>query len=138
MKFFAIFQSFREGGFIRSFFLTARRTNQEGPPFLLTPPSLRTPPLYFAVQNTEEEGESTLPLIADSIISFYCFCFNPLALRALPLYSLTETQGERVNSITFIAGIFNPFPRRYTPQLSPIFSCATPRNAAGQGEKVEC
>ena len=54
----------------------------------LTPPSLRTPPLYFAVQNTEEEGESNPPLIADSINSFYCFCFNPFALRALPLYSL--------------------------------------------------
>ena len=30
----------------------------------LTPPSLRTPPLYFAVQNTGEVGESNLPLIA--------------------------------------------------------------------------
>ena len=30
----------------------------------LTPPSLRTPPLYFALQNTEEEGESNPPLIA--------------------------------------------------------------------------
>ena len=30
----------------------------------LTPPSLRTPPLYFAVQNAGEEGESNLPLIA--------------------------------------------------------------------------
>ena len=29
-----------------------------------------------------------------------CFCLysNPLALRALPLYSLTETQGERIES----------------------------------------
>ena len=73
-------------------------------------------------------------------VSYFCstIVFNPLALRALPLYSLTETQGERKgNSITSIVGIFNPFPRRYTPQLSPIFSCATPRNAAGQGEKVE-
>ena len=34
MKFFAIFQSFREGGFIRLFFLVARRTNQEAPPRL--------------------------------------------------------------------------------------------------------
>ena len=34
MKFFAIFQSFREGGFIRLFFLVARRTNQEAPPQL--------------------------------------------------------------------------------------------------------
>ena len=67
---------------IRLFFSTARRTNQEAPPQLsgaclysnpplllslrvfLTPPSLRTPPLYFAAQNTEEEGESNLPLIA--------------------------------------------------------------------------
>ena len=30
----------------------------------VTPPSLRTPPLYFAVQNTEEEIESNPPLIA--------------------------------------------------------------------------
>ena len=30
----------------------------------LTPPSLRTPPLYFAVQNAGEEGESNPPLIA--------------------------------------------------------------------------
>ena len=68
--------------FICSFFSTARRMNQEAPPQLsgaclysnpplllslrvfLTPPSLRTPPLYFAVQNAGEEGESNLPLIA--------------------------------------------------------------------------
>ena len=63
----------------------------------------------------------------------YCR-FNPLALWALPLYSLTETQGERrVNSITSIVGIFNPSPRRYAPQFSPIFSCTTPRNASGHG-----
>ena len=31
---------------------------------LLTPPSLRTPPLYFALQNAGEEGESNPPLIA--------------------------------------------------------------------------
>ena len=62
------------------------------------------------------------------------FRFNPLALRALPLYSLTETQGERrVNSITPTSGIFNPSPRRYAPQFSPIFSCTTPRNASGHG-----
>ena len=42
---------------ICSFFSATRRTNQEAPPFLLTPPSLRTPPLYFALQNTGEEGE---------------------------------------------------------------------------------
>ena len=55
MKFFAIFQSFREGGFIRSFFLTARRTNPEGLPFFINPSVLRPPPLYFALQNTGEE-----------------------------------------------------------------------------------
>ena len=27
--------------------------------------------------------------------------FNPLALRALPLYSLTETQGERIEKWSF-------------------------------------
>ena len=58
---------------------------------------------------------------------------NSLALWALPLYSLTETQGERrVNSIISIAGIFNPSPRRYTPHLPYIF-CATHRNASGHG-----
>ena len=37
------------------------------------------------------------------------FYFNPLALWALPLYSLTETQGERrVNSITSNSGILTP------------------------------
>ena len=64
----------------------------------------------------------------------YFFYFNPLAPWALPLYSLTETQGERrVNSITSIAGLFNPSPRRYAPQFSPIFSCTPPRNASGHG-----
>jgi len=43
-------------------------------------------------------------------------------------------QGERrVNSITSIAGIFNPSPRRYTPHLPYIF-CATHRNASGHGK----
>ena len=52
-----------------------------------------------------------------------CLYSNPLALWALPLYSLTETQGERrVNSITSIAGIFNPSPSRYTPHLPYIFA----------------
>ena len=34
----------------------------------LTPPSLRTPPLYFAVQNTEEEGEMYSPFASSSIL----------------------------------------------------------------------
>ena len=53
---------------------------------IFNPSVLRTPPLYFTMQNTGEEGESNPPLIADSINSFYCFCFNPFALRALSLY----------------------------------------------------
>ena len=50
----------------------------------------------------------TLYLICDVqkvwVIFFY---FNPLALRALPLYSLTETQGERDmhHSVPVIEGI---------------------------------
>ena len=49
---------------IRSFFLAARGMNPEGLPFFINPSVLRTPPLYFAVQNAGEEGESNLPLIA--------------------------------------------------------------------------
>ena len=41
-----------------------------------------------------------------------------------PYIPCRNTGGERVNSITSIAGIFNPSPRRYTPQLSPIFCVA--------------
>ena len=53
------------------------------------------PPLYFAVQNTEEEFKSNPPFIADLIISFYCFCFDPLALRVLPLiFPYGNTGGE--------------------------------------------
>ena len=44
----------------------------------LTPPSCGHSPLYFALQNTGEECE----------IQYFCstIVFNPLALRALPLY----------------------------------------------------
>ena len=66
----------------------------------------------------------------------YIFSIStPLALRALPLYSLTETQGERRgNSITSIVGIFNPSPRRYTPHLPYILCYKTPRKATGHGK----
>ena len=74
------------------------------------PSVLRTPPLYFAVQNTEEEFKSNPPFIADLIISFYCFCFDPLALRVFPLYSLTETQGKRLRCIPL-----SPLLRFYEP-----------------------
>ena len=85
-----------------------------------------------------EEGEGNPPFITDLIISFYCFCFNPLALWALPLYSLTETQGERrANSITFASGLFNP---SVLTDTSPIFYDAKhPVRLRGTaGERVRC
>ena len=127
--------------FICSFFSAARRTNQEAPPRLsgfwvchygrrrglrnsLRSDSPRPFSSVFLVTSPPDKGG----IGGSSLYS------NPLALWALPLYSLTETQGERrVNSITSIAGLFNPSPRRYTPQLSPIFSCTTLRNASGHG-----
>ena len=61
------------------------------------------------------------------------FFSTPSVLWTLPLYRCT-TQGERrFTSITFTTGVFNPSPRRYAPQFSPIFSCTTPRNASGHG-----
>ena len=40
-------------------------------------------------------------------VSYFCstIVFNPLALRALPLYSLTETQGERIERGILCFGI---------------------------------
>ena len=126
--------------FICSFFSAARRTNQEAPPRLsgfwvchygrrrglrnsLRSDSPRPFSSVFLVTSPPDKGG----IGGSSLYS------NPLALWALPLYSLTETQGERrVNSS--IAGLFNPSPRRYTPQLSPIFFCATHRNASGHGK----
>ena len=123
----------------RLFFSTARRTNQEAPPQLsgfwvcrrsrrrglrnsLRSDSPRPFSSVFLVTSPPDKGG----IGGSSLYS------NPLALWALPLYSLTETQGERrVNSITSIAGLFNPSPRRYAPQFSPIFSC---ENTGEEGE----
>ena len=105
--------------FICSFFSTARRMNQEAPPQLsgaclysnpplllslrvfLTPPSLRTPPLYFAVQNAGEEGESNLPLIAVQYSAY------------------GARQGEKVilDFVTATADIFLTPPSLRTPPL---------------------
>ena len=58
-----------------------------------------------------------------------------------PPIFLVGTQGERrVNSITSTSGIFNPSPRRYAPQFSPIF-CVTKhpvrlRGTAGRSLEV--
>ena len=124
--------------FICSFFSTARRTNQEAPPQLsgfwvrrygrrrglrnsLRSDSPRPFPSVFLATSPPDKGG----------IGGSCLYFNLFALRALSLYSRTETQGERrVNSITPTSGIFNPSPRRYAPQFSPIFSCEN------TGEKV--
>ena len=124
--------------FICSFFSTARRTNQEAPPRLSG---------FWVCRRSRRRGlrnslrsDSPRPFSSVSLatsppdkggIGGSCLYSNPLALWALPLYSLTETQGERRgNSITSIAGIFNPTPRRYAPQLSPIF-CVTKRRGGG-------
>ena len=104
---------------IRLFFLAARGMNPEGLPQLsgaclysnpslllslrvfLTPPSLRTPPLYFALQNTEEEGESNLPLIAVQYSAY------------------GARQGEKVilDFVTATADIFLTPPSLRTPPL---------------------
>ena len=78
--------------------------------YFLTPPSLVTPPLYFAMQNTGEEV-NTLRCIV--------FVF-------LPLYFLTETPRsatghgrEEVNTLRCIVFVFHPppiFPYGNTPQ----------------------
>ena len=128
---------------IRLFFLAARGMNPEGLPQLSGFWACR----YGRRRGLRNSLRSDSPRPFSSVflatsppdkggIGGSCLYSNPFALRALPLYSLTETQGERrVNSITSNSGIFNPSPRRYAPQFSPIFSCATPRNASGHGRE---
>ena len=76
----------------------------------LTPPSLRTPPLYFAVQNAGEEGESNLPLIAvqysaygarqgekvilDFVTATADIFLTPPSFGHLPYILLCKTQGR--------------------------------------------
>ena len=61
-----------------------------------TPPSLRTPPLYFAAQNTEEEGESNPLFIA--VKCTYIALSHPVMPRdtagrsvRVPLYYYTDS-----------------------------------------------
>ena len=71
----------------------------------------RTPPLYFVWQNTGEEGESNLPLIAVrcpaygaqqgrslevALYSFAIFLFQPPLPLGTPPIFLVGTQGERL------------------------------------------
>jgi len=97
--------------FICSFFSTARRTNQEAPPQLSGACLYSNPPLLLSLR----------------------VFLTPPSFGHLPYILRCKTQGRRVNSITPTSGIFNPSPRRYAPQFSPIFSCTTPRNASGHG-----
>ena len=118
MKFFAIFQSFREGGFIRLFFLVARRTNQEAPPLLSG---------FWVCRRSRRRGlrnslrsDSPRPFSSVSLatsppdkggIGGSCLYSNPPLLLPLlvflipllvatllssPLYFLAKTQGRRV------------------------------------------
>ena len=68
-----------------------------------------------------------------ALYSFAIFLIQPPRPAGTPpIFPYGNTGGERVTSITSIAGIFNPSPRRYTPHLPYIF-CATHRNASGHG-----
>ena len=77
----------------------------------INPSVLRTPPLYFAAQNTEEEGEMYSPFASASILyvtprntagdgwgrglKVGFLCFNSLALLGIFLYIVMEIWGER-------------------------------------------
>ena len=85
---------------ICSFFSTARRTNQEAPP-LLSGFWVRR---YGRRRGLRNSLRSDSPRPFSSVFlatsppdkgGDFASLFTPLALRALPLYSLTETQGER-------------------------------------------
>ncbi len=101
---------------ICSFFSTARRTNQEVPPLLsgfwvrrygrrrglrnsLRSDSPRPFSSVFLATSPPDKGGDFARAFAG--------LFNPLARWALPLYSLTETQGERDmhHSVLVIEGI---------------------------------
>ena len=123
-------------------FLNSRRMSPEGLPFLLTPLSLRTPPLYFALQNTGEEGESNLPLIAVrcpaygaqqgrslevALYSFAIFLFQPPLPLGTPPIFLVGTQGERLRCIPL-----SPLLRFYTEYPAML------RDTAGGEEAYPC
>ena len=104
------------------------------------------PPLYFCVVKTQRRSVG----VTSSFICCFHFSFFPvsrsltgchktarkrLLFNPLPLYSLTETQGERrVTSIISTEGLFKISSRRHAPRLSPIFCCVkTLRHAEGNG-----
>ena len=77
---------------------------------VFNPSVLWTPPLSFAAQNTEEEGEMYFPFASASILyviprntagdgrgrglKVVFLCFNSLALLGISLYIVTEILGE--------------------------------------------
>ena len=65
--------------------------NPEGLPFFINPSVLRTPPLYFAVQNTGEEGEM-----------YFSFAFAPI-LYATPHKVTGHGRGRRLNANDFLS-----------------------------------
>ena len=120
--------------FICSFFSTARRTNQEAPPQLsgfwvrrygrrrglrnsLRSDSPRPFPSVFLATSPPDKGG----------IGGSCLYSNPLALRALPLYSLTETPRKATGHGRGEGEMYFPF------ASAPILY-ATPRNATGHGK----
>ena len=125
--------------FVCSFFSAARRTNQEAPPRLSGFWLVAT--VAVGVCGTRF-ARTVLALFPPSSLRLHrpikaesgdLACILTPSPSSPPIF-LVGTQGERrVNSITPTSGIFNPSPRRYAPQFSPIFSCTTPRNASGHG-----
>ena len=134
----------------RLFFSTARRTNQEAPPqlsgFWVCRRSYRVFGFVAAVAVGvcgTRSARTVLALFPPSLLRLrrpikaesgdLACILTPSPCGHSPYILRCKTQGRRVNSITSIAGLFNPSPRRYAPQFSPIFSCTTPRNASGHG-----
>ena len=52
-------------------------------------------------------------LIADSIFSFFCFCFNPSVLRTPPLYFAVHNTGEEDCNAVFFPILFCSAPQCY-------------------------
>ena len=104
---------------IRLFFSTARRTNQEAPPRLSG---------FWVCRRSRRRGlrnslrsDSPRPFSSVSLatsppdkggIGGSCLYSNPLALWALPLYSLVGTQGERLRciSLSLLLRFYEPHP----------------------------
>ena len=120
--------------FICSFFSTARRTNQEAPPQLSGFLACR----YGRRRGLRNSLRSDSPRPFSSVflatsppdkggIGGSCLYSNPLALWALPLYSLTETPRKATGHGRGEGEMYFPF------ASAPILY-ATPRNATGHGK----